>query len=223
MPFPLIPACLPTPGFQCYFNRFKNNIGLSTALSRSNLGIHLNAVTVDCRLPKGSGGLGPLNDSALHQMRHVVSSDDATHVVNAGHVAVREGDGAGIAVLGGEHAGQAAHTATEFKDVPIPAEAAIPQQIVGQTLLGRPHAHVAGIVEADQLARREAFAYPTYLHVVRPTIQLDRVLAPAGLAVRQYVLQQCALQQTEAGEPPHRHLLVGLAADRLRRTCQSSG
>lgn len=109
-----------------YFNSFKNNIGLSTAHSRSNLGIHLNAVTVDRRLPKGSGGLGPLNDPALRQMRHVVSGDDATHIVDAGHVAVREGDGAGIAVLGGEHAGQTAHTATEFKDVPIPTEAAIP-------------------------------------------------------------------------------------------------
>lgn len=127
-------------------------------------------------------------------MRHVVSGDDTAHVVDAGHVAVREGDGAGIAVLGGEYAGQAAHAATEFKDVPIPAEAAIPQQIVGQTLLGRPHAHVAGIVEADQLVRRETLAYPTYLHVVRLTVQLGRVLAPAELAVSQHVLQQRTLQ-----------------------------
>lgn len=177
-----------------YFNSFKNNTSdsRSTALSRSN--IHLNAVTVDRRVPKGSGGLGPLNDPALHQMRHVVSGDDAAHVVDAGHVAVREGDGARTAVFGGEHAGQAAHTSTEFKDVPIPAEAAIPQQIVSQTLFGRPHAHIAGIIEADQLARREALAYPTYLHVVRQTVQLGRVLAPAGLAVRQHVLQQGALE-----------------------------
>jgi len=155
-----------------HFNRysFKNDIGLSTALSRSNLSIHLNAVTVDRRLSQGSGGLGPLNNPALHQMRHVVSGDDAAHVVDAGHVTVREGDGARIAVFGGEYAGQTAHTATEFKDVPIPAETVIPQQIVGQTLLGRPHAHVAGIVEADQLARRKALAYPAYLHVVRPTV-----------------------------------------------------
>lgn len=208
-----------------YFNRysFGNNIGRSTALLRSNLGIHLNAITVDRRLPKRPGGLGPLNDSALHQMRHVVPGDDAAHVVDAGHVAVREGDGAGIAVLGGEHAGQAAHTAAEFKDVPVPAEAAIPQQIVGQTLLGWPHAHVAGIVEADQLARREELAYPTYLYIVRPTVQLSRVLAPAGLALRQHVLQQRALQQTKAGEPSHRHFLVGLAAVRLRRACQRPG
>lgn len=156
-------------------------------------------------------------------MRHVVPGDDAAHVVNAGHVAVRKGDSAGIAVLGGEHAGQAAHTATEFKDVPVPAEFAIPHQIVGQTLLGWPHAHVAGIVEADQLARREALAYPTYLHVVRTTVQLGRVLAPAGFTLRQYILQQCTLQQTKAGESPHRYLLVGLAADRLRRTCQRPG
>lgn len=222
MLFPLILSVCRKQVSTRYFNSFKNNIGPSTALSRSNLGIHLNAVTVDRRLPKGSGGLGPLNDSALHQMRHVVSGDDAAHVVDAGHVAVRESDRAGIAVFGDEYAGQAAHTATEFKDVPIPTETAIPQQIVGQTLLGRPHAYVAGIVEADQLVRREALVYSTYLYVIRSTVQLGRVLAPAGLTVRQHVLQQRALQQTEAGEPPHRHLLVRLATGRLRRTRQRS-
>lgn len=157
-------------------------------------------------------------------MRHPVPGDDATHVVNASHVAVRERDQAGIAVLRGEHAGQAAHAATEFKDAPIPAEAAIPQQVVRQTLLGRPHAHVAGVVEADELVRREAFVYPSYLHVVEPVVQPGRILAPAGLAVCQRVLQQRAAEQTKAGEPSDRHLFVGLAAaDRFRRASQRPG
>jgi len=64
-------------------------------------------------------------------MRHVVPGDDAAHVVDAGHVAIRERDRARIAVLGDEHAGQAAHTAAEFKDAPVPAEATVPQQVVG--------------------------------------------------------------------------------------------
>jgi len=156
-------------------------------------------------------------------MRHVVPGDDAAHVVDAGHVTVREGDGAGIAVFGGEYTGQTTHATTKFKDISIPAEAVIPQQIIGQTLFGRPHAHVASIVEADQLARCETLAYPTYLHVVRPTVQLSRVLAPTEFAVRQHVFQQRTLQQTKTGESSHRHLLVRLAADRLWRACQRSG
>lgn len=127
-------------------------------------------------------------------MRHVIPGDDAAHVVDAGHVAVRQRHCTGIAILGDEHAGEAAHAAAEFEDATVAAEAAVPQQVVGQTLLGRPHADVAGVVETDQLARGEALAYSTYLHVVRPAVQPGRVLAPAGLAVRWRVYQRCAFE-----------------------------
>lgn len=111
--------------------------------------IHLNAVAIDRRLSQGLGGPGPLHDAALRQMRHVIPGDDAAHVVDAGHVAIRERHGAGIAIFGDQHAGEAAHTTAEFEDATVAAEAAVPQQVVGQTLLGRPHADVAGVVEAD--------------------------------------------------------------------------
>lgn len=189
----------------------------------SKMDIHLNAVAIDRGLSEGPSGPGPLHDTALDQMRHVVPGDDAAHVLDAGHVAVRERHGAGIAILSREDAGEAAHPATEFENAAVSAEAAIPQQVVGQTLLGRPDAYVAGVVEADQLARGEALAYSTYLHVVRSVVQPGRVFAPGGLAVSWCVYQRRALEQTEAGESSHRHLLVGLAADRLRRACQRPG
>jgi len=69
------------------------------------LDIHLKAIAIDDRLSENLGGSGPLQDAALHQMRHVVPGDDAAHVIDAGHVAVRERDGARIAVLGDEYAG----------------------------------------------------------------------------------------------------------------------
>jgi len=59
-------------------------------------------------------------------MRHVIPGDDAAHVVDAGHVAVRQRHCAGIAILGDEHAGEAAHAAAEFEDATVAAEAAVP-------------------------------------------------------------------------------------------------
>lgn len=67
--------------------------------------IHLNAVAIDRRLSEGPGGPGPLHDAAFYQMRHVIPGDDAAHVVNAGHVAVRKRHGTGIAILGDKDAG----------------------------------------------------------------------------------------------------------------------
>lgn len=102
-----------------------------------------------------SSRFGPLNDAALNGIGHAVPSDDATHVLHAGHVTVRQRDAGRIAVLGGDHARQAAHPATQLQDSSAAADLTILQQIIGQAFLRRPNANVPGIVEADQFVGRE--------------------------------------------------------------------
>lgn len=54
-----------------------------------------------------------------------------------------------------KHARQTAHTTAQLQYPPIPKQTQITQNEIGKALFRWPNAHVAGVIEADQIGGRE--------------------------------------------------------------------
>lgn len=95
---------------------------------------HLDSEAHRIRVRKRSGRSGcpdysssfvPSKDAALDEIGHLVPSNDASNVLHAGRVTVRECDAARAAVLGSDQACQAAHAAPELEDSSVPTDLAV--------------------------------------------------------------------------------------------------